>query len=406
MTNSTRIRLALLLCYLLFAMLLNSVGVVILQVINDYQVSKTSAAVLEACKDLPIALVSFFCASLLPRLGYRNALQLALIIVIAAALLMPLLPAFWTAKLLFLAVGSAFALVKISVYALIGLLTDNQQQHASLLNLTEGFFMIGVLLGYWLFAAFIGETGGWLQTYWVLAAIGVLALVLVRSCEFPSAARTEQQLAQDFTDMLRLVLRPLVAVFALSAFLYVLIEQSIGTWLPTFNHQVLLLPQDLSVQLTSLFAAALAIGRIGASAVLQYLTPGQLSRICLLLMAMLILICMPLTTPAEGVVSLWQAPLAAYLLPMIGLLMAPLYPMLNSAILSSLPTSQHAAMTGLIVVFSALGGTTGSLLTGFSFSRFGGEHAFYLTLVPITLLLLSSGWFFQHSQQPKGAVVA
>ena len=72
-----------------------------------------------------------------------------MIIVIGAALLMPLLPAFWTAKLLFLAVGSAFALVKISVYALIGLLTDNQQQHASLLNLTEGFFMLGVLAGLW-----------------------------------------------------------------------------------------------------------------------------------------------------------------------------------------------------------------------------------------------------------------
>ena len=54
--------------------------------------------------------------------------------------------------------------------------------------------------------------------------------------------------------------------------------------------------------------------------------------------------------------SIFDAPLAAYLLPMIGLLMAPLYPILNSVMLSSLKHSQQAAMTGLIVVFSALGG--------------------------------------------------
>ena len=46
-------------------------------------------------------------------------------------------------------------------------------------------------------------------------------------------------------------------------------------------------------------------------------------------------------------------------------------------------------MTGLIVVFSALGGTTGSVITGFIFDKFSGQHAFYLTLIPICLLLIS-----------------
>jgi len=38
----------------------------------------------------------------------------------------------------------------------------------------------------------------------------------------------------------------------------VLVEQGIGSWLPTFNREVLGLPVDISIQLTSIFAAMIA----------------------------------------------------------------------------------------------------------------------------------------------------
>jgi fucose permease len=69
--------------------------------------------------------------------------------------------------------------------------------------------------------------------------------------------------------------------------------------------------------------------------------------------------------------------------------MAPIYPAINSVVLSALPKSRHAAMTGLIVVFSALGGTTGSFITGQLFAHFDGSRAFYLLLLPMALLLVS-----------------
>src|SRR3954463_3540598 len=97
-----RILFALFLIYFVFAILLNSVGTVILQVIGNYGVSKASASVLEGFKDLPIAIVSFLLASFLPRLGYRNAMLVALAIVGGACVAMPLVPSFLTTKLLFL----------------------------------------------------------------------------------------------------------------------------------------------------------------------------------------------------------------------------------------------------------------------------------------------------------------
>lgn len=89
-----RIKLSLLLNYFVFAILLNSVGTVILQVQNNYGVSESSASVLEAFKDLTIAAVSFLVASYITRIGYKRAMLLALGIVVLACLLMPQVPAF------------------------------------------------------------------------------------------------------------------------------------------------------------------------------------------------------------------------------------------------------------------------------------------------------------------------
>lgn len=391
-----RIRLSLILTYFVFAILLNSVGTVILQVIHSYQITKEAASVLEGFKDIPIAVVSFLIAAWLPRLGYKNAMVIGVSLLMLGCLAMPLLPAFWTTKLLFLIVGASFALVKVSVYASIGVVTTNQAEHASLLNTIEGFFMLGVLSGYWFFAYFMDPlqpaSDSWLQVYWWLAGLAGVNLLLLISTRFPVLTLAPaEHAASDFLDMLQLVYRPLVFVFVLSAFLYVLMEQGIGSWLPTFNNEVLGLPNQLSVQLTSIFAASLALGRLLAGVVLKYISWYALLNTCLAGMALLILLTLPMTQHIQLAepLSLTNAPLAAYLFPLIGLFMAPVYPVINSVILNALPKIKHAAMTGLIVVFSALGGTTGSIITGFTFAKFSGQTAFYFTLLPLSLLALT-----------------
>lgn len=58
--------------YFVFAILLNSVGIVILKAQKNYSVNELQASILEAFKDLPIAIVSFLIASFLPRIGYKK----------------------------------------------------------------------------------------------------------------------------------------------------------------------------------------------------------------------------------------------------------------------------------------------------------------------------------------------
>lgn len=400
-----RVIFSLALTYFTFAILLNSVGTVILQVINNYGVSKSTASILEGFKDLPIAIVSFLVASALPRFGFRKSMMLGLAIVTLTSIAMPLVPSFLMTKMLFLSVGISFALIKVSVYASIGLITENAKQHAGLLNTIEGLFMVGVLSGYWIFSFFIDATDpsstSWLNVYWLIAGLCVanIALLFFTPMDESQAHHEEPtQLKEDFVEMVKLMALPMVYVFIASAFLYVLIEQGVGTWLPTFNNEILKLPYDLSVQVTSIFAACLAAGRLGAGAILSKIHWYPVLNACLLAMAALILVALPLAENVEINASIsWATmPIAAYIFPLIGLFMAPIYPAINSVMLSALPKPKHASMTGLIVIFSALGGTTGSLLTGTIFEHFSGHTAFYMALVPLCGLVITL-FFFKRS---------
>lgn len=390
----TRLIAALILTYVAFAMLLNSVGTVILQSISSFHVTKPQASTLEGFKDITIAVVSFVTASYLPRIGLRKALIGALALAVAACFIMPLFGSFNVARLHFALVGAAFAVAKVVVYSMIGLVTEDARKHASLTSLIEGMFMVGVLSSYWVFSAFIDPAGlRWLDAYWVLAIIPALALALLLSTGVDENrthigdGEPEMERA-PMLAMLKLAGLPLVLVFILCAFVFVLIEQGIGTWLPVFNNEVLHLPAQMSVQAASLFAACIAIGRFGAGAVMARFDWYPVLNVCLALLAALIILVLPLAdglTP--GAIHSWgDAPVAAFLFPLIGIALAPIYPTIISVMLSAMPHRQHPPLMGLVVIFSALGGTTGSIITGAIFAHFDGRTAFTLMLVPTAAL--------------------
>ncbi len=265
------IKVSLFINYFVFAILLNSVGTVILQVQNSYGVTESSAATLEAFKDLSIAVTSFLIASFVVRAGYKRTMLFALAFIGLVCLSMPQLPAFWMTKMMFAATGVSFALVKVSVYATLGLVTRDEKEHVSTMNFLESFFMVGVLSGYFIFSAFVDDSDpgstSWLTVYYVLAVLSFAAFALLLFARLDESAAQEEApkpLAREFVDMMALCIKPLVLIFVVSAFLYVLIEQSIMSWLPTFNSRILNLSTSLSIQMASILAATTALGRFAA----------------------------------------------------------------------------------------------------------------------------------------------
>src|SRR5450755_1370493 len=81
MPSNSTIKVSLYLNYFVFAILLNSVGILIQKSINTYHVDELKASSLEAFKDLSIAFVSFLVGSFLPRLGYKRGMLIALSLV-------------------------------------------------------------------------------------------------------------------------------------------------------------------------------------------------------------------------------------------------------------------------------------------------------------------------------------
>ncbi|MFQ5548445.1 MAG: sugar MFS transporter [Woeseia sp.] len=404
------IKLSLFINYFVFAILLNSVGTVILQVQNSYQVSESAASVLEAFKDLPIAITSFLVASFIARIGYKRSMLIALAFIGFVCLAMPQVPAFWMSKLVFAATGVGFALTKVSVFAALGLVTDSRKEHVSWMNFLESFFMVGVLSGYFIFSAFVDDLNpgsiSWLNVYYLLAALTLAAFILLLAAPLDESAATASgttSLSRDFVDMITLCIKPLVLIFIISAFLYVLIEQAIMSWLPTFNSKILNLSASLSIQMASILAASTALGRFAAGIVLKRFDWFRVLLVGLVLAAALVILALPLAGNAGAIeITSWlSAPIAAFLFPMIGFCIAPVYPAINSIILSALPKTQHAPMAGLIVVFSALGGTTGSIITGNLFEIFGGRIAFYFSLVPISTILITLYLFKRKTDEHR-----
>jgi len=393
-----RIKLSLFINYYVFAILLNSSGVAILQVQNSFSVNKTAAAWIDPCKDLSIAAVSFLVSSYITRFGYKRAMMVALGVIALACCIIPNTPGFFAVKLLFVAIGSCFALIKMSVYSVIGIITKDSHEHISLMNFVESFFMIGNLTLYFYFSSFVDnahpQSTSWLNAFYLLGGLSALAVILLAGAELDeSAAKSAgKPLVAEFAEMFTLMFKPIVLAFIGSAFFYVLIEQSIQNFLPTFNNKVLMLPAALSIQMTSILAGSTALGRFLAGLVLKKFNWFYVLLGCLLLSAVLIILALPLAKNSMGkIYTGWgDAPLAAFMFPLIGLFLAPVYPSINSAILTSLPKPKHGLMSGLIIIFSALGGTTGSLIMGrvFDADKTGGQHAFYFSLLPIGILIV------------------
>lgn len=392
MSRFNPIKLSLYINYFVFAILLNSVGIVILKSQKVYGVDEVAASTLELFKDLPIAIISFLMASFLPRIGYKNSMLAGLAIVSFACIGMYFGNSFWTAKLLFAAVGVSFALIKVSVYSMIGLVTEGEKEHNSLMSSIEGVFMFGIALAYFLFPAFNNETepNSWLNVYWLLAGMSLLSFLFLYFANFDEGHEIPgSDLADDFRQMFLLLTKILVVIFVISAFLFVMIEQGIMTWLPTFNDRVLDLPENVSIMMASILAISLGIGRLAAGVLSQKYSWVWILSGCIIGAMALVTFLLPHAVDAKvgSIDSLADIPFIGYAFPLVGLFIAPIYPLLNSVVLSALPKKLHSPMSGLIIIFSALGGTLGSRIIGYLFKNVGAESAFYYTLIPMAVLL-------------------
>ena len=408
MFDALKIKVSIFINYFLFAILLNSVGTVILEAQRYFNISESAASMIEVCKDISIALTSFLVASFVVRIGYKRSMLLALGLISLACFIIPSVKTLLAIKILFAVTGLCFALTKVSVFGTIGLISGNRRAHISTMNFIESFFMIGVLAGYFIFSYYVNDgnifSPRWFNVYYLLGGLSLAAFLLLLSSNLDETLAKMNRVEtkrNGLPEMLKLILLPVTISFVVCAFLYVLIEQGMMSWLPSFNNKVLQFSSVISIQVTSIFVAATALGRFIAGIILKKINWFIVLIFCLTATAILVLISLQMTndSSAKEVSNWFGIPLTAYIFSLIGFFLAPVYPAINSVILASLPVSKHGMMSGLIVVFSALGGVTGSVISGFIFQYYGGRTAFYFSLLPIAILIFAL-FVFEKKKNP------
>ncbi|MBC7874016.1 MAG: MFS transporter, partial [Ferruginibacter sp.] len=253
------------------------------------------------------------------------------------------------------------------------------------------------------------DPNAWLRIYLGLAGLVAISFFVLFFSDFTLKYEIPGiSMKSDFTQMIRLLKRPLVLVFAISAFMYVMTEQGIMSWMPTFNEKVLHLRESMSVTITVILFLSIALGRYISSLLVKRISWLAILTCCLIGAALMVLFVLPQTQKlAPKEINSWSdVPVIAYVFPLIGFFFAPIYPLINSFVLSSTEKMFHSPMASLLVFFSAIGGTLGSRLVGYLFKKIGGQNAFYFALIPMAALLICLFFFYRLQKKSIAPIVA
>jgi fucose permease len=156
----------------------------------------------------------------------------------------------------------------------------------------------------------------------------------------------------------------------------------------------------MGIQLAGINAAWLIAGRLCTGFVLRRVGWYPVLVACVLGTAAILVIALWCNgEPAVATVTRWrEAPLTAWLLPVTGFFIGPIFPVIHSAALMSLPVARHSTLASLSVVFSSSAGAIGTALLGVVFQAYGGVAALATLLIPLAVMLAGFYAMRRHTQ--------
>jgi fucose permease len=276
---------------------------------------------------------------------------------------------------------------------LIGDVARSTREHTTFMNTVEGFFAVGAIVGPAIVATLLAAGLSWKYLYAIAALICVVLLAAAALARYPATVRAEQGSA-SFPDTLRKMRDAHALGFSALIMLYVAVEVAVYVWMPTYLQGYTGAASWLATYALTIFFVLRAAGRFLGAWFLRKLSWSTV----LATFAAAILACF------AG--SLYAGPdLAVYLLPLSGLFMSVLYPTLNSKGISCFPRSEHGAVAGVILFFTALAAAVGPLAMG-AISDALGDIKYGFVLATGFAALLFAGLLINRVFDPAGARLA
>ncbi|WP_372775351.1 sugar MFS transporter [Mangrovibacterium sp.] len=370
------------LMFMMFAMTTDAVGVIIPEVMKQFQVSMTAAGLMHYTPMIAIALAGVLLGFLADRLGRKVTIMLGLAIFAVNSYMYIAANTFGLILGLMAIGGLSIGVFKTGALALIGDISKSSKEHTSMMNAVEGFFAVGAIIGPFIVTFFLTQGVAWQWLYVVAGTMCVLLILMALVVKYPKTIKTSEEPVNLKGAMLMLK-DPYALGFSFGAFLYVAVECAIYVWMPTLiaNYEgnlVLIATYSLTI-----FFVLRAGGRFMGAWLMQHFNWSAV----LSIFSFLILICF-LASVIIGIEA------AVVLLPLSGLFMSVIYPTINSKGISCFPKAKHGSVAGVILFFTAAGAALGPLAMGAVSDAFGQNAIYGFMLATVFAAVLFFGTLY------------
>jgi fucose permease len=339
------------LMFAMFAMTTDSVGIVIPEIIRTFKLTLTAAGTFQYATMGGIAVAGLCLGWLADRFGRQPTIVVGLSLFAAASYLFATGEAFLFFAVLMGVSGLAIGIFKTGALALIGDISRSTAEHTSIMNMTEGFFGIGSIIGPAILARLLADGVSWKWLYVIAGSLCVPLIVIAFLVKYPKSPKAAG--GTSLNETTPTMKNPYVLAFSVGAFLYVGVEAAIYVWMPTLFATYRGSATWLATYSISIFFLLRVAGRfLGAWMLLRFRW-----QTVLVLVGGSILLCF-LGSMAGGVA--W----GVYLLPASGLFMSVVYPTVNSKGISCVPKSEHGAAAGVILFFTCISAVVAPFVMG------------------------------------------
>jgi fucose permease len=365
--------------FMMFAMTTDAVGVIIPEVMKQFQLSMTAAGLMHYTPMIAIALAGVLLGFLADKFGRKFTIIAGLALYALNSYLFIVANTFGLILGLMAIGGLAIGVFKTGALALIGDICKSTKEHTSTMNAVEGFFAVGAIIGPFIVTYFLSQGVDWKWLYVVAGTLCVILILMAAMVEYPKTIKTTQE-PINLSGTLSMMKDPYALGFSMGAFFYVAVECAIYVWMPTLISGYTGSAVFIATYALSIFFILRAIGRfIGAWLMSRYNWSMVLG-----IFSFLILLCF-LGSVIGGIGT------AVILLPLSGLFMSVIYPTINSKGISCFPKAKHGSVAGVILFFTAAGAALGPLAMGAVSDAFGGNAQYGFILATVFAALLFTG---------------
>lgn len=357
--NLRLIRVLTYLMFMMFAMTTDAVGVIIPHVIKTFGLGMAAAGSFHYASMGGIALGGVCLGFMADRLGRKATIVIGLVTFAISAFLFSVGQSFgFFVALLFLS-GLAIGVFKTGALALIGDISTSTRAHTATMNMVEGFFGVGAIIGPAIVAALLSNGASWKWLYVIAGAICVVLIIAAMLARYPKApAEAREKL--DLRVTLAMFANPYAFGFSFAIMLYVGVETAIYVWMPTFLAGYHGSAALLAAYALPTFFVLRAAGRFLGAWLLSLLSWTWVVMLC----AAAIFTCF-------GVALVGGRGVAVYALPVSGLFMSVMYPTINSKGISCFPKAEHGSVSGVILFFTCVSAVISPWSMGLISDRFG-----------------------------------